>query len=482
MLSAEQIVATLWRWKLTFLVTFALIMASSAVATFAMPKVYGSSGYLWVTSAGQTASDYEATQTNQVLNKTYAELLQTAGVAKAVADELPFRMTGAEVSQSVTIAPITQSQLIRISTEASTPERARVIADTYARVFIARVTELDSRGGARSRVTLVEPPQADSHPIRPRPRLYLLVGAILAACCAAAAALIRQRFDNRLDIDSATTEIYSLPILARVPVAAVASTWGNVAESSRGPEGEHVSDAFRFLLTNLAFANGGTLPGSLAVVSAEPGEGKSTCSVGIGVAAVELGMRAVLVDADLRRPRLAAMLGGVDDDVPGFSDLLEGSAPLALNEVTHPTSGSTLQFVPSGQLPPNPAPLLGKSALADFERRAKNLFDLIVYDTPPLSVGPDASLVAVSADAAILVINSQKTRGTAVLQAVEQLRRSKATVLGVVVNRVDYGPSGYYYYRRDGGAADKNGAGGDRRSRRKRLAAGSRSAPDHSQA
>ena len=481
MLSAEQLIATLWRWKLTFILTFALIVASSAVATFAMPKVYGSSAYLWVTSAGQTASDYEATQTNQVLNKTYAELLQTAGVANAVAGELPFRMTGAEVSKSVTIAPITQSQLIRISTEASTPDRARVIADTYARVFVARVTELDDRSGARSRVTLTEPPLADSHPIRPRPRLYLLIGAILAACCAAAAALIRQRFDNRLDIDSATTEIYNLPILARVPIAAVASTWGNVPAGSRGPEGEHISDAFRFLLTNLAFANGGALPGSLAVVSAEPGEGKSTCSVGIGVAAVELGMRAVLVDADLRRPRLAAMLGGVDDGAPGFSDLLDGSAPLALNEVTHTTSGSALQFVPSGQLPPNPAPLFAKSALANFERRAKNLFDLIVYDTPPLSVGPDASLVAVNSDAAILVINSQKTRGTAVLQAVEQLRRSKATVLGVVVNRVDQASSGYYYYRGDG-SSDKNGAGGDRPSRRRRSAAGSPSVPDHPQA
>ena len=470
MLGAEQILATLWRWRLTFLLTFLLVMASVAAATFALPKVYGSSAYLWVTSVRQTASDFEATQTNQVLNKTYAELLQTPGVADAVAAELPFRMTGGQVSESVSIAPITQSQLIRISTEASTAQRARIIADTYAKVFLSRVAALDARSGAASRVTLAEPPLAMGDPIRPRPKLYLLIGSILALCCGGAAALLRQRFDHRLDIDAATTELFDLPILARIPQASLAGTILAPGSESRSASAEHVSDAFRFLLTNLAFANGGGLPTSLAVVSAEPGEGKSTCSVGIGVAAVEMGVRTVLVDADLRRPRLAAMLGAIPDDAPGFSDVLKGSDPLALNEVTRPTSGSALRFVPSGPPTSHPASLLSKLSLGNFERRAKNLFDLVVYDTPPLSVGPDASLVAVSAEATILVINSRKTRSTAVLQAVEQLRRSRATVLGVVVNRVVDGPSGAYYYRQEGRSAEKNGEGSHGRRERKRPA------------
>jgi capsular exopolysaccharide synthesis family protein len=478
---AEQILATLWRWRLTFLLTSVLVMASVAAATFALPKVYGSSTYLWVTSASESASDYEATQTNQVLNKTYAELLQTASVANAVAEQLPFRMTGEQVSQSVTIAPITQSQLIRISAEASTAERARIIAETYANVFVARVSELDSRSGIASRVTVAEPPLAISSPLRPRPKLYLLIGSILALCCGAAAALVRQRFDHRLDIDAATTELFDLPILARVPQAPAAGTLPASPSQARSPATEQLSDAFRFLLTNLAFANGGSLPTSLAVVSAEPGEGKSTCCVGIGAAAMEIGVRTVLVDADLRRPRLAAMLGGVADNAAGFSDLLQGSIPLALNEVTHETPSSALRFVPSGALPANPVPLLGKLTLSNFERRAKSLFDLIVYDTPPLSVGPDASLVAVSADAAILVINSRKTRSTAVLQAVEQLRRSKATVLGVVVNRVEDGMSGSYYYRHSGRGAENNGAGSHRTAEGKRPATSTTAAGDQRQ-
>jgi capsular exopolysaccharide synthesis family protein len=458
-LSAEQILATLWRWRLTFLLTFALVMAGVAGVTFSLPKVYGSSAYLWVTSAGQTGNDYEATQANQVLNKTYAELLQTDGVANAVAAALPFRMTGAAVGGTVSITPITQSQLIRIGAEASTPGRAQVIAATYARVFISRVEDLDRQRGATSRVTLAEPPLPVGAPVRPRPKLYLLIGAFLAGLCAAAAALVRQRFDHRLDIDGATTEVYNLPILARVPQASASAITGRARTTDRrDAAAEQVSDAFRFLLTNLAFANGGNLPGSLAVVSAQPGEGKSTCSVGIGMTAAELGQRTVLVDADLRRPRLAAMLGGTDDDAPGFSDLLRGTVPLAMNEVTQEAEGSTLRFVASGALPSNPTPLLGQVSLANFERRAKNLFDLIVYDTPPLSVGADASLVAANADAAILVIDGTKTSGNAVLQAVEQLRRTRATVLGIVVNRVVDGPTSSYYYRDGGRRAARNGA------------------------
>jgi len=441
--------------------TFTLVIVGVAGTTFSLPKVYGSSAYLWISSSGQSASDYEATQANQVLNKTYAELLQTDGVANAVAAALPFRMTGAQVGGAVSITPITQSQLIRIGTEGSTPERARVIADTYAQVFLSRVRDLDTqRGAVTSRVTLAEPPLASTTPIRPRPKLYLLIGAFLAVFCGAGAALVRQRFDRRVDIDGTTTEVYDLPILARVPQAAAGVMSGAVTGSGHhGQAAEHVSDAFRFLLTNLAFANGGSLPASLAVVSAQPGEGKSTCCVGIGRAAVELGVRTVLVDADLRRPRLAAMLGGDGDvDAKGFSDLLRGSAPLALNEVTQEAAGSALRFLASGTLPPNPAPLLGQASLGNFERRAKNLFDLIVYDTPPLSVGPDASLVAVSAEAAILVIDSAKTSGTAVLQAVEQLRRTRATVLGVVINRVVDTPASSYYYRDTGRSTVKNGA------------------------
>ncbi len=450
MLSAEQIIATLWRWRLIVVLTFALLMSGVVTVTFSLPKVYGSDAYLWVSSAGQTASDYEATQTNQVLSKTYAELLQTRGAANAVAAALPFRMGGVEVSKAVTVTPIPQSQLIRISAEAKTPERARIIAETYGGVFLARAGDLDSKNGMTRRITLAEPALAVEDPIRPRPALYLLIGSILAGCCAVTAAFVRQRFDTRLDIDGATTEVLGLPILARVPQTPVASALGASFGGRLDAGSEQMLDAFRSLLTNLAFANGGTLPRSVAVVSAEPGEGKSTCSVGIGFVAVEMGVRTVLVDADLRRPRLSSMLGVKDEAAPGFSDMLRGSVPLALGEVAREAPGSALRFVPSGDIPSNPASLLDRSNLKGFERRARNLFDLIVYDSPPLSIGPDASLVAVSADAAILVINGQKTRGTAVLQAVDQLRRSNTRVLGVVVNRLVENPARSYYNYRDG--------------------------------
>jgi len=440
LLNAEQLLSALWRWRTTFLLTFAVVLGGVAAITFSLPDVYSSTTYLWVTAGKPGGTDYEATQSNQVLNKTYAELLQTQGVADEVVAALPRGAGGAGAMGGVKITPITQSQLIKITAEATSPGRAQVVADTYARVFLARVGHLNEQNGGFSQVTLAEPASVERVPVRPRPRLYLLVGTMLAAFAGAAAALTRQRFDRSLDIDRSTTQVLNLPILARIPLSDVP-----LAGSDDQPSAGELADAFRLLLTNLTFANGAQLPRSLAVVSSGPGEGKSTCTVGIGRAASDLEVRTVLVDADLRKPRLSSMFGTADADRPGFSSLLTGTAPLAMNEVAGRMPGSALQVIASGPLPPNPGALLGQRGLAEFEKRAGNLFDLVIYDTPPLSLGPDASLVSAVAQATVLVIDTRTPR-SAVVQSVEQLRRSKANVLGVVVNRVvDQRDDSYYH-------------------------------------
>lgn len=454
MLNAEQLLAALWRWRATFLLTFVLVLGGVAAATFSLPKVYSSTAYLWVTAGSPGGNDYEATQSNQVLNKTYAELLQTPGVADRVTAELPPGVGGSKAVYGVRITPITQSQLIKITAEGSTPRRAQVVADTYADVFLDRVAELNTENGGFSQVTLAEPASIEPDPVRPRPRLYLLVGAVLAAFAGTSAALIRHRFDRSVDIDGSTTHVLDLPILGRIPQSALPlpAFGGSDEEASVG----HLADAFRLLLTNLTFANGAKMPRSLAVVSSGPGEGKSTCTAEIGRAAAELDVRTVLVDADLRKPRLSAMLAA-DGGRPGFSSLLAPKAPLAMNEVAVRAPGSALHVIASGPLPPNPVALLGQRGLAEFEQRAVNLFDLVIYDTPPLSLGSDASLVSAVADATILVIDA-RTRRAAVVQSVEQLRRSQAKVLGVVVNRVADERREGYYYQNDSRRGSSSGA------------------------
>ena len=117
-----------------------------------------------------------------------------------------------------------------------------------------------------------------------------------------------------------------------------------------------------------------------------------------------------------------------------------------MGEAVLAVADSSMDLLPAGPLPPNPAALLGSEALTNFDAAARGRYELVLYDTPPLSVAADASLIASVVEGVVLVVDGRRTQRRLAEQAVEQLRRSRATIFGVVVNRVDPGPftSGYY--------------------------------------
>ncbi len=433
---------------------FALVLGASAVVTAFLPRVYSASSYLWVTTSRQNSSDFEATQTNQVLTKTYAELLQTPGVAADVAGRLPFPMSTESVEGSVRVVPVTQSQLIRVEADGSSARRAQVLAETYAGVFLERVARLSAENseGVTSRIFRAEAASLPSSPSRPQPLLYMLVGSFLAVLAGAATALLWHRVDQRLEVDSSTTELLGLPILARLPQVPNLALDQLLTPAGDAPRAAQLLDACRLLLVNLIFVNGGERPRSLVLVSPGESEGKSVCCVSLAGAAAERGVDVVMVDADLRRPRLTTTLDGPPGPASsGFSSLLTRSNPMAIPDALVRLPGSSVRLIPSGPIPPNPAVLLAGEGLGDFERRTRNRFELVLFDSPPVSVGADASLLSATAEGTVLVVDARRTGRNALVQTVDQLRRANANVLGIVLNRTTEINRAQYYYRARGG-------------------------------
>jgi capsular exopolysaccharide synthesis family protein len=128
---------------------------------------------------------------------------------------------------------------------------------------------------------------------------------------------------------------------------------------------------------------------------------------------------------------------------------------VAVADALVPLPQSAVRLIPSGPIPPNSASLLAQDGLADFERRVRNRFELVVYDSPPVSVGADASLLAATAEGAVMVVDARRTGRNALLQAVEQLRRANANVLGIVLNRTPDSSRTSYYYRSRPTAAEE---------------------------
>jgi succinoglycan biosynthesis transport protein ExoP len=430
MSGTNRILPVLWRRRWALISTALLCFAGTVVATFTLPKVYESQAYLLVTPSRGVSSDFEATQLTQILTKTYSELIQTPGLSDAVDRRLGVDGSGSAVS--VTAVP--QSQLLVLEAEAGSPRLAQELANTYAAEFAARVEDLGRSGNTAGTVSLAEAATLPSSPTRPRPLLNLALGALLALLAGLLAAGLRERLDQRLELDSSTTELLDLPIIGRLPRGA-----------NREGGAAALAEASRVLLANLTFANLGERPRTVAVVSASEQEGKSTTSLQLGRAAAELGIEALVVEADLRRPSLLAKLGTNAASRPyGFSTaLLHAGVPLD-EQVVIPPEGAPDVLI-AGPIPPNPAALLGSERFRDFNARARDEYDLVVYDTPPFSAGADASFVAATADAVVLVVDASRNRRTPVTQAVEQLRRVRANVLGIVVNRDAAALDGYYY-------------------------------------
>ncbi|MGH7507124.1 MAG: CpsD/CapB family tyrosine-protein kinase, partial [Longimicrobiales bacterium] len=206
-----------------------------------------------------------------------------------------------------------------------------------------------------------------------------------------------------------------------------------------------VRDAFRALRTNMHFL-GMRVPGVIAVTSAAPGEGKSTVAANLALALVDQGLRVLLIDADLRRPLVHKVFETTA--APGLKDVIEGTAPLdvAIRTPPLPIAG-TLHNLPSGTPDDDPAKLLTSKAFALLIAQLRDLHEVIIIDTPPVLAAVDALSVVTLADSVLVLARANQTDSSALTEAVEQLRRAKVPLTGVIINAVSGSGTPYYRYR-----------------------------------
>ncbi|WP_288227715.1 CpsD/CapB family tyrosine-protein kinase [uncultured Enterococcus sp.] len=203
-----------------------------------------------------------------------------------------------------------------------------------------------------------------------------------------------------------------------------------------------VAEQYRTIRTNIQFASANRKMQTIVVTSAGAGEGKSTTTANLAIVLADAGQRVLLVDADMRKATVHKSFGLSNE--AGLSFYL--SSNQQIEGLAQHTSVANLSVLTAGPKPPNPSELLGSKRMDQFIEEACRLYDVILFDMPPIVVVTDAQIMASKVDGTLMVVREEVTRKDALMNAKKLLDMVHAHILGVVYNGVEKGRAQDYYY------------------------------------
>lgn len=202
------------------------------------------------------------------------------------------------------------------------------------------------------------------------------------------------------------------------------------------------AEAYRLTRTSISFSSVDQKLSSLLITSPGPGEGKSTTTANLAVTFAQEGRNVLIIDCDLRRPLQHRIFGMLN--YQGLTNVLV--TEISLQEAVQETTEPRVHLLTSGPLPPNPAELVGSNSLKRLLQEAKSSYDLLILDSPPVTMVTDATILASFLDGTILVITAGKTTRDMAQKAKKILTGVNAKILGVILNKVSSKSGDYYYH------------------------------------
>jgi len=322
--------------------------------------------------------------------------------------------------------------------------------------------------------TVIDPAIVPTKPVRPHKVRNLLLALGLGLLVGIAAAFGREHLDNTIHTVDEVELLTGVPVLGMIPHMRnhqltngrrkiLPGRARSGLPSAPDPQQDYasrlivsqdtqntVAEAFRSLRTNITFATPDQVPRTIVVTSSREGDGKTTSVVNLAAVFAHQGLKVLLIDSDLRRGVLHRVFKLPKR--PGLSNVLVEN--LALEEVIHTATIDTdvnLDVMTSGTYPPNPTELLGSSRLRAALDSLAKLYDVVLIDSPPLTVVTDAAVIAPHVDGVLVVARASQTEVGALEFAMMQLRNVNARVKGTILNDLSpndrrYGSQGYYAY------------------------------------
>jgi capsular exopolysaccharide synthesis family protein len=345
--------------------------------------------------------------------------------------------------------------------------------DTNQQLYEGLLTRLKeagvSAGLKANNVHIVDRARPPISPIRPRKLLNILISLAVGLIIGGLVAIFNEYLDNSVKVPEEVESLVNLPALGIIPSAMSVTAGGRkgyyalgdgrskrsaLATESSAPQGVHelatvsqphsvIAEAYRALRTAILLSTSKHPPQTILITSGQPREGKTTTALNLAITLAQRGDRVVLIDSDLRRPRVHRSFGLAND--VGLSSYLAGvvgidDLPRAVPHIPN------LYVVSSGPTPPNPAELLSSEPMDTLFRELRRQFDFVVMDSPPTISVADSMILAARADGVILVVHGGVTTRESLRQTHKMLASVNARMIGVVLNNVDVRSADYQYY------------------------------------
>ena len=407
--------------------------------------------YVTVAGGDSAAAAYQGSLGAQQRVQSYAALVKSTDITQQVVDAAEAELTAGEVASETTATADAKTVLLNVAVTNSDPQRALQLAQGFGEVLpeaINRLETPDGGGPALAKLTVVNPPALPTSPVAPKTEQNVAIGLGLGLLAGVGLILLVNTLDRRIKSKEQLEELTGKPVVGSIP-------FRKAEDKERGAE--HIvpfreghspaAESFRRLRTNLQFLNVDNPPRVFVLTSSVATEGKSETAINLALALAESGNRVLLIEADLRRPLVVSYMS-MPDKV-GLTNILSGQANF--RDVVQETRHDGVDLLACGPLPPNPSELLASEMARQLFEDLRNKYDYVIIDSPPLLPVTDGALLARNTDGALLVVRSHRTTGEQVAQAVDNLDKADATLLGLVTvanKPAKKGSTGYYdsYY------------------------------------
>ncbi len=368
---------------------------------------------------------------------------QVASVSQSVSREFEVAKAG-ELSAERNLAAARSDiqNLNRKEFQLASLEREVVTSRQFYDMFVQRFKETNISGEMQSAIARVIDPAMPGGASGPNRERFVLIAVILALLAGCGLALLVERLNNTLKTSHDVETKLGVPVLGILQIAKV----------KRGQQLERVfledpqtsfSESIRTIRSGVMLSSLDSPKKIVVITSSIPEEGKTTVAINLAFALSQV-KKTLLIDADMRRPRIGKVLGGKSNaSMFGLSQLVSGEAPL--DKCIYPVNETNLHVLPAGRVPPNPLELLASQRFSDVIDELGKIFDVILIDSPPTQLVSDALVLSNLATEVVYVVKADDTPYPLARVGIKRLRRVNAPIVGVVLNQLDVEKADRYY-------------------------------------